>query len=226
MRWDREEGFYLRDRHLDRLQASAEQFGFPCVRSEIGAALDRVAATLDGLCRVRLLLAADGVLSFETASLDPAGIGRSDIRFTLSPRAVDSSDPFRRHKTTRRGILDSERRRLAAETGCDEVIFANERGELTEGSYTTLFLQRGGILLTPPLACGLLDGTLRRELLAAGDPEVREEVLHPRDLETADIVWLGNSVRGLQRGQPAGDDAIRPAGPARRARADDGEDRR
>ena len=204
MRWSRDEGYYLRDRHLDRLLASAERFCIPCVRGHIEAELDGLAAGLAGMSRVRLLLDEDGMLTLESAALEPSAVGRTDIRFALARRRIDSTDPFVYHKTTRRGSLDSERERLAHETGCDEVLFVNERGELTEGSYTTIFIERGGVLLTPPLSCGLLDGTLRRDLLESREHHVEERVLYPADLGTADAVWLGNSVRGLQRARGAG----------------------
>jgi para-aminobenzoate synthetase/4-amino-4-deoxychorismate lyase len=89
-------------------------------------------------------------------------------------------------------------------------VFVNEKGELTEGSYTNLFVERDGRLLTPPLACGLLNGTLRRALLADPDCAIEEAVLTPVDLESADRVYLGNSVRGLVRAEPV--DAMRRAG--------------
>ena len=119
------------------------------------------------------------------------------LSFVLSERPTDSGDPFVYHKTTRRDFYDGELARLRAETGCDEVVFRNERGELTEGSRTNLFLERDGRLLTPPVSCGLLDGTLRRDLIE--DPGVRaeESILRPADLESADRIFLGNSVRGL-----------------------------
>ncbi|MGB3339289.1 MAG: aminotransferase class IV, partial [Devosia sp.] len=75
----------------------------------------------------------------------------------------------------------------------------NERGELAEGSITNLFLERNGALLTPPLTSGLLPGTLRAELLASG--RAAEQVLTLVDLETAQAIWLGNSVRGLMRAE-------------------------
>jgi len=81
----------------------------------------------------------------------------------------------------------------------DEVVFLNERGELTEGSFTNVFVARNGFLLTPPVSSGLLPGTLRAELLDTG--RAREHVLTPADLETADAIYLGNSVRGLVRAE-------------------------
>ncbi|MDH5412257.1 MAG: aminotransferase class IV, partial [Alphaproteobacteria bacterium] len=153
-----------------------------------------------GKQRIRLLLDQGGGASVTATAIslpDPPPA----VRYAMAAQPVDSRDRHRYHKTTRREALDGERERLMAETGCDEVLFVNERGELTEGSYTNLFIEKGGWLLTPPLSCGLLNGTLRRELLETGG-QVEERVLYPRDLEEADAIWLGNSVRGLQPARP------------------------
>lgn len=202
LRWSTGDGYYLLQRHLDRLIASARYFGMSCGIGAVRRTLERAAAKLHGTQRVRLLLARDGSLTV-TATPIPAPARDAVLQYALSPRPVDSTDPHRRHKTTRREALDRERERLAAETGCDEAIFVNERGELTEGSYTNLFVERDGRLLTPPLSCGLLDGTLRREMMEAPDSRVVEQVLYPNDLKDADAVFLGNSVRGLVRARPA-----------------------
>jgi branched-subunit amino acid aminotransferase/4-amino-4-deoxychorismate lyase len=50
---------------------------------------------------------------------------------------------------------------------------------------------------TPPLSCGLLPGTLREALLADPDANVVERVLYEADLQAAERICLGNSVRGL-----------------------------
>jgi len=74
-------------------------------------------------------------------------------------------------------------------------VFLNERGELTEGSRSNLFVRRNGKLTTPPISSGLLPGILRGKLLESG--ECTEEVLYPHDLDTAEEIYLGNSLRGL-----------------------------
>jgi para-aminobenzoate synthetase/4-amino-4-deoxychorismate lyase len=77
-------------------------------------------------------------------------------------------------------------------------VFCNERGELCEGGRSNIFVERDGVLLTPPLSCGLLPGVLRAELIAQG--RAREAVLRPGDLKGE--VWFGNSLRGLIKGAP------------------------
>src|SRR5690606_21174924 len=123
------------------------------------------------------------------------------VKVVLADLAVDPLDPFRQHKTTHRKLLDDTRARLAARTGCFDVLFLNTRGELTEGSFTNIFLERDDILLTPPLASGLLPGVLRAELLETG--RAREAVLRPEDLKTGRL-YLGNSLRGLMAAEMMG----------------------
>ena len=70
----------------------------------------------------------------------------------------------------------------------------NEVGELTETTIGNLVLDLDGRLVTPPVACGLLPGTFRAQLLEDGT--VVEQVVSRSDLDRAVSVWLVNSVRG------------------------------
>jgi para-aminobenzoate synthetase/4-amino-4-deoxychorismate lyase len=197
LRWSREEGFALLDRHLARLRRSAASLGFRLRPGRAEEALDAHIGSLGpGTYRVRLLLSDDGIVSVESTRIESQGAGET-LRFALSERAVRSTDPLLYHKTTRRAFYESELARLGALTGCHEVVFRNERGELTEGSRTNLFVVLDGRLYTPPLASGLLPGTLREALMAGGEPGISERVLHASDLERAERIYLGNSVRGL-----------------------------
>jgi para-aminobenzoate synthetase/4-amino-4-deoxychorismate lyase len=86
---------------------------------------------------------------------------------------------------------------LEKKPDCADVIFLNERGEVTEGANNNIVIRKDGILLTPPVACGLLPGTLRAQLLETG--EVTEGVIMPADVEQADEIYLINSVRKWRR---------------------------
>ena len=204
MRWKRGSGYWLLDEHMRRLAASAAYFGYPCDEAAVRDALSRRAAAFDApMHRVRLTLTEDGRIRIAAAAMAPVGED-AVLRYAIAPGRTSSADRFLFHKTTRRRFYDETRERLAVETGCDEVLFLNEREELTEGSFTNLFVARGGRLLTPPLDCGLLDGTLRRTLLADPKRKVEEAVLRLADLQDAEGVFLGNSVRGLVRAVAAG----------------------
>ena len=108
----------------------------------------------------------------------------------LAPLPVAASDFRLRHKTSDRAFHDAARR---AADGVFEVLFVDEDGFLTEGSFTSLFVEQGGRLVTPPLARGLLPGVLRASLIAEG--RAVEGDLMPGDLE--DGFYIGNALRGL-----------------------------
>ena len=166
------------------------------VRSSIGHALE--GKTGERL-RLRLLLDEDGSVTVTTAAQPVAAPG-AVMRYVVSDTRLSSGDQFLYHKTTRRELYDREWQHYADTLGSDEVIYLNERGELAEGSRTTIFVERDGTLLTPPLGAGLLPGTLRANLIASG--RAREARLSLEDLGAGSTVYLGNSVRGLMPAVP------------------------
>jgi para-aminobenzoate synthetase / 4-amino-4-deoxychorismate lyase len=190
LRW--EGGFLRLELHLKRLERSARFFSLRCERSAILAALEAAVRDATQPLRVRLLLRESGALEVSTSPLEPPP---GQWRVAISPERIDSADVLLAHKTDWRDLYDGEYARLRAALKVDEVLFLNERGELTEGSRSSLFVRQGGRLLTPALAGGLLDGVLRRTLIAEGKCE--EGVLTLEDLRSAEAVWLGSSLRGL-----------------------------
>ncbi len=200
MRWERGKGFVLLDYHLERLRQSTEYFVYPYPAEAIERTLDDLKAQFTlAAHRVRLTLSEDGSVDATRAPLAPAEPGLT-WRFDISEHVTDPSDVFLFHKTTRRELYDAEHERASRETGADEVLFFNTLGELTEGSRTNVFVESGGRLYTPPVVCGLLPGTLRRELIEKG--RVEERVLTRDDLASADRVLVGNSLRGLIEAKP------------------------
>ena len=107
----------------------------------------------------------------------------------LAALPVASGDFRLRHKTTDRGFYEAAR----AAAGAFELVFADEDGFLTEGSFTSLFVDDGTTLLTPPLSRGLLPGILREKLIAEGRAVERD--LRADDLRRG--FYIGNAVRGL-----------------------------
>ncbi|QXE89681.1 aminodeoxychorismate synthase component I [Geomonas subterranea] len=188
-----ERGYFLLERHLERLERSARYFSFPLAEGAPRRALEETAAGLDRSAphKVRLLLFKDGCLRCEAAPLPGAA---REVKAAFARQRVSSADPFLYHKTSRRELFHQER---AHRPELDEVIFENERGEVTEGAYSNLIAVIDGTKCTPPLGCGLLPGTLRQELLAQGT--IEERVLSREDLARAEVVFLVNSVRGWRR---------------------------
>ena len=192
MLWDEE--FRLLPLHLRRLEASASYFSFDFDREMIEARLLELAASLERgqRYRVRLLLARTGELTLTSRVFEaehPKGLVR------IATRRTSSTDVFFRHKTTRRALYDEQYAEARLE-GLDDVIFLNEKGEVTEGAISNVFVERDGWLLTPPLACGMLDGVYRRHVLETRD-HATELTLTVDDLGASDAIYLCNAVRGM-----------------------------
>ena len=189
--WEAGRGYHLLSRHLQRLAASAAALGIACDNDVVARRLQAAAPPGAGRHKVRLLLAADGSVTVTTALLRPREGGAAPARVGLAVAAVDSREPLLRHKTTWRpwydGVIDQH-------PGCLDVLFCNERDEVTEGTLHNLVVEHHGRLLTPPLAAGLLPGTLRQELLERG--LLAEATITRRQLLAARRLWLINSVRG------------------------------
>ncbi len=187
-------GFYLLSLHLERLAASADYFNFPYDLAAIRQQLVALTSSLTEASqyRIRLLLYPDGRTTLTPAPFTPT---QPAGHIRLAKERTLSTDLFLRHKTTRRHLYDHGYRDAVA-AGYDEVLYRNERDELTEGAISNLFLRIDGELLTPPLASGVLPGIYRRHLLDT-DLKAREEVLTLEDLHRADAVYWCNSIRGM-----------------------------
>jgi len=184
MAFDPIEGISLLERHLARMKASAGLLGFAfdrhAARNELQAATFRLREPK----RIRLMLAQSGAVAIEVAPLPAAPDQPVAIDIVLMPAA--RADFRLRHKTSDRAFYDRAR------GPAFEVLFERD-GQLTEGSFTSLFVERDGMLLTPPLGLGLLPGVLRGELIDSG--RAVEAVLTRIDL--AEGFLIGNALRGL-----------------------------
>ncbi len=199
LRWTAQHGCVRLDMHLARLAASAAQLGFAY---DEAALLDQLSALTERFLlmpeprRLRIELARGGAVAITQAAL--AGEADGPLSVAVAPERVDAGDPFLRHKTTRRQLYDAAFTAAAA-AGLDEAVFANRDGFVTEASRNTIFLERGGTLITPPLSCGLLPGVLRRLMLERG--EASEGEISLEELRRAERWFLGNSLRGLRLAQ-------------------------
>jgi 4-amino-4-deoxychorismate lyase len=192
LRYEPDEGFVRLRLHLARLGRSARRLGFPAPQDVVMALRDAVTATV-GPQRVRLVFERAGTIAVTTADFVPLAAD-TVWRVRIARTRLDSGDRLIRAKTTRRGVYDRARAEYGA-ADADEVLLLNERDEVCEGTVTSIFVDHGlAMLSTPPIACGLLAGVLRSELICARKARTARVTL--ADL-TAGRLFVGNSLRGL-----------------------------
>lgn len=189
MAFDPHRGIPLLERHLERLKASARRLGFAFDRHAARNELQAATFRLEQPSRVRLLLSPSGAIAVEAGPLPPAPSG--PVSVALVPLPVSPADFRLRHKTSDRSFYDAARQG----SGCFDVAFVAPDGQVTEGSFTSIFVERAGLLHTPPLSAGLLPGVLRAELLGTG----RAVEVPVRLADLAQGFYVGNAVRGLIR---------------------------
>jgi para-aminobenzoate synthetase/4-amino-4-deoxychorismate lyase len=188
--WSPGDGYFLLDRHLARLGDSAAYFDVPVNLGSTRKALDAFAADLPPQDhKVRIAVDRSGAAGITAQALSATARPRVQ-RICLAASPVSSADVYLFHKTSRRAALERE---LAGHPGCDDVILWNERGEVTESCTANVVVERGGVKFTPPVACGLLPGTFRAELLDSGS--ITERIITRDMLRAAEGIWLINSIR-------------------------------
>ena len=192
MLWTPADGIRLLELHLARLRDSAEYFDVPFDESRLRAEIDSLLRTLPPAPqRLRLLLAEDGTPTLQSAPFAPRAPAPF-FRVALARRPVDRADVFLYHKTTHRRVYEEAK---ADFPGHDDVILYNADNEATESTIANLAAEIDGVLCTPPVACGLLPGTARAELLDRGI--LREQIIPVSLLQQSPRLFLLNSVRGL-----------------------------
>ncbi len=187
MAFDPHEGIRLLDLHLARMKASADALGFAFDRHDVRNELQAATFRLRERSRVRLLVSRSGALAIEVR--DHRTWPHAIVPVAVVPRQASANDPRLRHKTTDRAVYRDALRR----GGTYEVLLTDEKGYLTEGCFSTLFVERGDKLVTPPLTRGLLPGVLRQSLIDMG--EAAEADLKVHDLERG--FFIGNAARGM-----------------------------
>lgn len=187
MRFDPEVGIADLDRHLDRLGGSAARFAFPFNRHSARNELQAATFCRQEPAMLRLLLSPKGTMAIELKPIPE--VPHQPVEVAVRPLPVAADDIRLGHKTTARAFMEAAR----VEGGKYETIFVTPEGHVTEGSYTSIFVERDGKYLTPPIARGLLPGLLRARLIEEG--KAKESDLTVDDL--AGGFYIGNAVRGL-----------------------------
>lgn len=136
--------------------------------------------------KVRLLVDREGRCRLDCQPIKPL----DRIRIALARDPIDKEDLFLYHKTTHRLVYD---RAKSLRPDADDVLLWNNDGEITETTVGNVVFELDGKLVTPPVGCGLLPGTMRADLLEKGT--IQKRVIRKEHISRAGSIYLINSVR-------------------------------
>lgn len=185
-------GLAMLEQHLARARNSQKHFKRQWDESRVRAHLAALRFETPS-SRVRLTISPDGSPHTEIIPLSHPGWKTQVAKIRVASERVNSANPLLRHKTTARELYDRHYQ-VGLSDGYDECLFLNERGEVTEGCVSNVFLLLDQQWLTPHIDCGLLPGIYREHLI--GELQAREYILTSEDLHRAQRIVLCNSVRG------------------------------
>ncbi len=182
--WTPQNGYFLLEKHMERMQDSAGYFNFSFSSENLGLHLKNLSAEFKSPKRIRVLLNRAGEISSETKDFQ---ILENLFKVNLAERPINSGDIFLFHKTTNRKAYPSSVK------GMDDVLLYNEKNELTEFTIGNLVVEMNGTLFTPPISCGILAGAFREYLLETH--QVKERIIRKDELQNCSKIFLVNSVR-------------------------------
>ena len=210
---------FLYDRHMRRLRQSAERLllDVPFDDAALLQWMEQTVAAAGELneAYIRVLLTRGvGDLTYDPKST-PTPTTVIIVKPLEEPAArvftdgirISLVDMLRNHPQSVNPIIKSNNllnnalaMQAAYRAGAEEALMCNYRGELTECSQANFFMVRGGAALTPKSNAGLLEGVTRAFIFELGKElgiDVREDVLVPKDLESADEMFITSTTREL-----------------------------
>lgn len=187
--------YFLQGLHMARLQRSADELGFSLDAKAVLSALKKKGAGLapGSVYRVRLLLERSGSFDMSASPLEALSL---PVKISVSGERTDRKDILLHHKTTTRGLYDSELAKCRAR-GYFDCLFLNLEGEVTEGAISNIFVRKGEKYFTPPVSSGVLPGVYREFLLSSDELHLEEKALRPEDIAEAEELFIANSVRKI-----------------------------
>lgn len=187
--------FPLLNYHLQRLERSCQYFKIPFpakISSKLLEGVQFLTSTYP--YKVRLLVSIDGEIKIESHSIL---CDKQPLFITVGKERVQSQDALLKHKNTQRDFFN-QTYECYHKQGYHDVLYLNEKNQITQASQYNIFIEKHGQIITPPQSDGLLPGVMRQFLLTHIQP-IQVESFSYQDLKEADKIYLTNAVRGIKQ---------------------------
>ena len=188
MLWTPEEGIFLQELHLERLDASAAAFGIRYDPHRLRTYIQKQLHLLEQPTLLTIHLTLRGEMYLFSESYDVAAAVPL-IRLVLASFPLDPRQPLLYHSTTDDRLFERYR---VSHPHSDAVLLWNQRGEITQTTSGNLVVELYGQLVTPPVESGLLPGTFRAELL--NTRKIQERSIRLADVPFCGRAWVIDSI--------------------------------
>ncbi|HEY8733395.1 MAG TPA: aminotransferase class IV [Puia sp.] len=126
--------------------------------------------------------------------------GHAPLRLTVFKGDTKSTGILSNLKTNNY-LLNTVALQFAKDSGFDDALILNSRGNICEASSSNIFMIQKGILFTPALTQGCVAGTKRRELLEILPGlgfQVEETIISKEMVFEMEEIFLTNAIRSVR----------------------------
>ncbi len=217
--WENRE-IQLLNYHVDRLQKSMDVlkmeggklFNSSFIHQKVTSLLEKN-QLIESECRIRFSVFRDGEGLYTpqtNQSTYVIEVNKLDKKVNVNNQSGLIVDIFQDHRKPQNSLSNIKSSNailyvLAGiyrkKHGLDDVLLINESGFLVESSSSNFFVWYNGILYTPALSEGCVDGVMRRSILdfaRENEIEIIEAQINPHILNEADEIFLTNAIHGMQ----------------------------
>lgn len=219
MRWENRD-IQLLNYHIERLRKSMDTlkidggklFDSSFIRQKVTSLLEKN-QLIENECRIRFSVFRDGEGLYTPQTNQSAyviEVAKLDKKVNINNQSGLIIDIFPEHRKPQNSLsnIKSSNAILYVLAGTyrkkhafDDVLLINESGFLVESSSSNIFIWYNGMLYTPALSEGCIDGVMRRSILdfaKENEIEIIEAQINPQILNEAEEIFLTNAVHGMQ----------------------------
>ncbi|MGW8444278.1 aminodeoxychorismate synthase component I [Paenibacillus sp. S33] len=178
--------YNLLESHLENIKNTADYFDYPYDHEQLKSTLMKIKDSNNGVQEVYIQLFRDGKIQVRCS---PLKLSYEIKNAKIVGTPADRNNVFQFHKTSYLNLSQS-----INQDSSDVSLFYNMEHEITQFCSGNVVVKLGGNYITPPIECGVIQGTFRDALLKQG--KITERKILASQLKRAQEIWLINSVDG------------------------------
>lgn len=127
-------------------------------------------------------------------------LNKEGLRMDVFPDLKKQVNIFSKYKTAN-SLLFVMAGLYIKKNNLDDCVILNDSGSVCEANGSNIFILKDGLVITPPLSDGCIDGVMRKNLFRILESEnipFKEKSIQPGELLTAEELFLTNVSKGIR----------------------------